>query len=101
MVVKKEEDRRTHDTELIQNINKLVVRVDKLINIFEEASKHIGDVEGSEAKINSLASKLEILLEQNKVIAKGLILLEKYVRGKTDIETKSLQPKSLNNYGGF
>jgi len=48
-----------------------------------------------------LASKLEILLEQNKVIAKGLILLEKYVRGKTDIETKSLQPKSLNNYGGF
>jgi len=85
--------------DLIEHIEKLTHRVDKLVTIFEEASKHVGEIETNEAKINSLATKLESLLEQNKVIAKGLIMLEKYVRGKIELESTRIQPKS--KFGGF
>ena len=68
---------------LVESNNKLVGRIDKLVSLFEEASKHVTEVESTEAKVNALASKLEVLLDQNKTIAQGLILLEKYVRGKT------------------
>lgn len=85
--------------DLLEQMEKLTHRVDKLVGIFEEASKHVGEVETNEAKINALATKLESLLEQNKVIAKGLIMLEKYVRGKTESEVTRIQPKP--KFGGF
>ena len=58
-----------------------------MVSLFEEASKHVGEVETTEAKVQELANRLETLLEQNKVIAQGLVLLEKYVRGKTSFQT--------------
>lgn len=80
--------------ELLENMNGLVSRLDKIFTIFEEASKHVGDVETAEAKISNLSTKLEALLDQNKTIAHGLIMLEKYVRGKTRLEP-SIEPKPL------
>ena len=68
---------------LLESNNKLVTRIDRLVSLFEEAAKHVGEVETTEAKVNVLASKLEALLDQNKTIAQGLLLLEKYIRGKT------------------
>jgi hypothetical protein len=41
-----------------------------------------------------LAGKLEALLDQNKNIARGLLLLEQYVRGRTT----SAPPKPLTEY---
>lgn len=77
---------------LIDATNVLVERIDKLLNLFEDAAKSI---EKSEFK-EPLAQQLETLLEQNKVIARGLILLEKYIREKTPIGfTASLEPKPL------
>ncbi len=70
---------------LVESNNKLVTRIDKLVSLFEEASKHVGEVESTEARVNELAGKLESLLDQNKTIAQGLLLLEKYVRGKTRV----------------
>ena len=75
--VMKEREESTHH---------LIERVDKMFSLFEEASKHLDEVESAEGRINALSSKLESLLEQNKSIAQGLILLEKYVRGKTRLE---------------
>ena len=73
-------------SELISSMNKLTLRVDKLVSLFEEASKNVAEVESTEARISSLASRLDSLLEQNKAIAQGLVLLEKYVRGKTGLQ---------------
>ena len=86
--------------ELLASLHQLTVRLDKMFSLFEEASKHVAEVESSEAKITALSSKLESLLEQNKNIAKGLILLEKYVRGKSGLDTTS-GPKQLSEYGGL
>ncbi len=76
----------------------LIKRVDKVFSLFEEASKHVGEVQSAESRINALSSKLEVLLEQNKAIAQGLILLEKYVRGKTRLDV-TVPSKAAPEFG--
>jgi len=65
--------------ELVISIHTLTKKIDNLLNIFEEASKHVMEV-GEDKRIFELTEKLEKLLEQNKTIAGGLLMLEKYVR---------------------
>ena len=84
---------------MLESTNKLVNRVDKLVSLFEEASKHVGEAETTEQRINELTNKLESLLEQNKSIARGLILLEKYVRGKTEFTRPS--GEKVQEYSGI
>jgi len=64
---------------LIETNNDVVKRIDKLVSLFEEASKHVVDVD--EDRVAALTAKLETLLDQNKDLAKGLLLLERYFRG--------------------
>ena len=78
------------ETELMVNVNQLVKRIDRMLNVFEEASKHVMEV-GEEKKIIELADKLEELLNQNKNIAKGLIMLEQYVKTKSQFESPMQQ----------
>ena len=98
MVVKKEV-LEPDMNKLIESMTQLTKRVDKLVSLFEEASKHVSEVESTEEKIRKVSTKLEELLDQNKTIAKGLILLDKYVRGQTG--TESIPPKNLSEYGGL
>ncbi len=70
---------------LIEATHDLNKRMDKILMIFEEASKHIGETQITEDKIRELYMRLESLLEQNKDIAKALVLLEEYVRNKSGI----------------
>jgi hypothetical protein len=72
--------------ELIEATTELNKRVDKLISIFEKASEKVNEVETADKGVIDLTNKLESLLEQNRVIAKGLIMLEKYVRNKQQFE---------------
>lgn len=65
------------------SVDNLTRRIDRLVNLFEEATKHVGEVETGDERIKLLTAKLESLLEQNKTLAKGLLMLEKYVRGKS------------------
>lgn len=79
-------------TELLISINDLTKKIDSMVTIFSKAAEHIekGEVE------EPLAQKLEALLDQNRKIAKGLILLEKYVRDKAiGFSSPSFQPKAI------
>lgn len=66
-------------TELLISMNNLTKKIDKVIEIFSKAAEHIERGEIREP----LVKKLTELLEQNRSIARGLLLLEKYVREKT------------------
>mgnify|MGYP001567249925 CR=1 FL=1 len=68
-------------TELVGSINNLTKRVDGLVGIFEEAAKNVTSYSDNE-EIKPLLDKLDSLTEQNKVIARGLIALEQYMREK-------------------
>lgn len=100
MVETKKKVTTSETQELNKNIQQLVIRIDHLVELFEEASKHVAEAESAEIKIAELSQRLDVLLEQNKSIAKGLILLEKYVRGKTRLDS-SVAPNKLSEYGGL
>ena len=68
--------------ELLKSMYSLTSRIDKLITIFEEAANNVGNIE-EDKRIKELTDKLETLLDQNKNLANGLLLLEKYVRNKS------------------
>lgn len=68
--------------ELLEAMHSLTQKIDNLVNVFEEAAKNVANVE-EDHKIRDLANKLEELLEQNKSLANGLLLLERYVRSKS------------------
>jgi len=70
------------DAELMTSTKKLVDKIDKMLNVFDEASKHVMEV-SEDKRIAELTDKLDDLLNQNKTIAKGLIMLEQYVRKRS------------------
>ena len=70
------------DAELMGSVKNLVEKIDRMLNVFEEASKHVMEV-SEDKKVAELTDKLEELLEQNKTIAKGLLMLEQYVRKRS------------------
>ncbi|MBI2499854.1 hypothetical protein HYV88_06430 [Candidatus Woesearchaeota archaeon] len=66
------------NADLVTSVNNLIKKVDELVEIFKKAAQNIEKGEVREP----LARKLTDLLEQNKRIARGLLLLEKFVRDK-------------------
>lgn len=81
-----------HTAELLEGVNRLTKRVERLLDVFEAAAKNIERGEVQEP----LAQQLRGLLEQNKTIARGLLLLEKYVRERSGASTPmSFPPKEL------
>ncbi|MBT4334483.1 hypothetical protein HOD61_01575 [archaeon] len=80
---------------LINSNNELVKRLDNLVGLFEEASKNVGKVDLSDKSIGKLTSKVEELVDENKDLAKGLVLLERYVRGKSGYQPASIERKPM------
>ncbi len=65
--------------DLVLSVKELTNRMSKLIEIFEGASKSIREEEVKEP----LVDKITALIEQNKQIAKGLIILERFIQEKS------------------
>ncbi|MDD5132994.1 MAG: hypothetical protein PHD81_03325 [Candidatus Nanoarchaeia archaeon] len=80
--------------DLISQMSDLTRRMDRMLALFEDAAKHVSETRTTDEQINALAGKLEALLEQNKNVARGLLLLEQYVRGRT----VNAAPKPLSEY---
>jgi len=78
--------------DLVSNIKKLNERLDKMVSLFEQAARHItSEMDGK------MEDKLEKLIDQNRIIANGLIILEKYIKDKNVLsENKKFSPKPLN-----
>lgn len=64
-------------------MNNLSKQQGELLNTFKEAAKHINDVDVKDENLRPLIKRLDDLLNQNRTIARGLVLLEKYVKEKT------------------
>ncbi|MCD4666459.1 hypothetical protein K8R47_01465 [archaeon] len=80
-----------NNIELLHTMKELTTKVDKLVTIFDEASKHVLEV-GEDKRILELTDKLGELLDQNKTIAKGLVMLEKYVRDRSEFQAPQKSP---------
>jgi len=74
-----------HSAILVKKLDTLSNRIDKMLGVFEEASKHVMDA-GEDRRVIELADKLEELLEQNRILTKGLMMLENYVKTRTQFD---------------
>jgi hypothetical protein len=81
--------------ELLESVNKMTRRMDRMLSLFEEAAKNIEMGERIEEK--PLAKQIEDLVEQNRVLARGLLLIERYIRDKTStgFNPSSMRTKAL------
>lgn len=73
--------------DLIEKMNNLTTRMDKMLSLFEDAARNIATTDESGA----LKNQLQDLLEQNKTIARGLLSLEKYIRERQPSQLSSFQ----------
>lgn len=76
---------------LVESNNELIKRIDKLVSLFEEASKNIST--GSSAKVVELNSKINELIQQNKQLARGLVLMEEKMKRNSSGVKASPIPK--------
>ncbi len=87
--------------DVLDAITKLATRMDRLLSLFEEAAKNMDRAEGIQEN-QPLGKQLEQLLEQNRVIARGLVLIEKYIRERSgnSFTPSTFEPKKLprNNF---
>ena len=81
-------------TELTLAISGLTKRMDNLVGIFEEAAKNVTSFSENE-EMKPLLTRLDSLAEQNRTIAKGLILLEQYVRDRQSGVSQGFRPRPL------
>ena len=74
--------------DLALSLNKLTKELSQLLSLFKEASKTIGEEKAVEAEEKEdkedLLKKLDSLIEQNKTIAKSLLLLESALRERSE-----------------
>ena len=67
-------------TNLSMKFGELSENIEKLLYVFELATKNVAD-EGP-VDYKEITRKLDILLEQNKTVAQGLVLLESKLGGQ-------------------
>jgi len=78
---------------LIESTNNLNKRVDSMVGLFETAAGNVDKIkEGESRNVDALARRLNGIIQQNKDLARGLVLLEEYVRKRSEreLETKEL-----------
>ena len=76
--------------QLSESMQQTNTKIDRMLTVFEQAALNI---EKGEVLKEPLSDRLEALLEQNKAIARGLILIEKYVRDKTTTGFQTLKER--------
>lgn len=74
-------------TEELKNLN---IKLTRILDIFDKASRTFQDSleKGTETGVVELEKKIDALIEQNRIIAKGLLLLGQSTRSATN-EVKS------------
>ncbi len=59
---------------LVESNKDLVKRLDNLVGLFEEASRNMGS--GNHEEMVKLNNKINALIQENKQLARGLVLME-------------------------
>ena len=78
---------------LVESNNALNKKIDTMVNLFDRAAGNIDKIkEGETRNVENLARRLNSVVNQNKDLAHGLVLLEEYVRKRGERE---LEPKEI------
>jgi len=70
-------------TNLAVKFDELSNNISKLLQLFEISAKSFAEKPGKSGIDEDFLKKLDSLLEQNKVISKGIMLMEERIKGRT------------------
>ena len=79
-LIKNNVELQLKSADLIKAVSELTTELKRLVNIFQNAAEKLEPE--SEGEIKSLIQRIDALTEQNKIIAKGLLVLDKYVKNR-------------------
>ena len=86
-------------TNLSIKFGSLSDNISKLLGVFEEAAR--GFVSGGRVDDKDMLRKIDSLLEQNKTIAKGLVLMEGKLRGRAEAPQVTGDRLQVTGMGGM
>lgn len=81
-------------TNLSIRFGALSENITQLLQVFEEAAKNF--VSGGRSEDKDMLKKIDSLLDQNKTIAKGLVLMEGKLRGRTESSIQPMPPQEFH-----
>lgn len=84
-------------TEVAINLKVLNEKLDNLLSLFEESAKTFKEKKPEGEKEKEIVDKLNDISNQNRTIAKGVMLLEQAVRTESE-EQLPLKPKPLPEF---
>ncbi len=78
---------------LVESNNALNKKIESMVQLFDRAAGNIDKIKEGETKnVENLARRLNSVVQQNKDLARGLVLLEEYVRKRGEAES---EPKEI------
>jgi len=77
--------------DLIKSNTELTRDIKGMVNFFKEAGERM-TVESEEEKLRPLFEKLNVLLDQNKTVVRGLLLIQKYIKASSPGEEVRERP---------
>ena len=77
--------------DLVRSNESLTSEMKTMVNFFKQAGEQM-TLESEDERLKPLINKIGELLDQNKVILRGLILVQKYI--KTSAGSEDMSPKS-------
>ena len=91
-------------TNLSIKFDDLSGNISKLLNLFEIsarsfAEKYSDDNKGENKSDKELLGKLDSLMDQNKIIAKGIMLMEDRIKQRNTLPQSMSQPQAQDNSG--
>lgn len=84
-------------TDAALSIKQLNEKLETLLGLFEDAAQNFKDKKPDE-KDKELSNKLNEISEQNRIIAKGVMLLEQAVRKEKEQTEQPFKPKPLSEF---
>jgi hypothetical protein len=84
-------------TDVAANLSELNRRLETLLSLFEEAAKNFSAKKPEGMKEKEVIGKLAEIADQNRTIARGIMLLEQAARRES--EEQPLKPKPLPEIG--
>lgn len=80
-------------TNVAEDLSQLNAKLENLLNLFEESAKSFSEKRPEDEKAKEIANKIDEISSQNRIIAKGVMLLEQSVRKEN--EEYPFKPKPL------
>jgi predicted HAD superfamily Cof-like phosphohydrolase len=82
-------------TNLSIKFESLSENISRLLQVFEQAAKDITKQGGNREIDSNLIKKIDSLIDQNKTIARGLVLIEEKLKASPSRPSPPIRPKPL------